>query len=360
MEKVRVGVVGATGMVGQRLLCLLENHPYFEVKLLLAGDSSFGKTYEAAVKNKWKMKQPIPDYARQMTVYHGERDVDVAKREVDMVFCAVSLEKSKVKALEEAYAKAELVVVSNNSACRGLTDVPMLIPEINSYHLSVLPWQKRRLGTKRGFIVTKPNCSIQSYLPPLTPLRGIGIRQVAVTTLQAVSGAGKTLTDMPEIADNVIPYISGEEEKSETEPLKIWGRVEEGNILSANLPQITAQCFRVNVSDGHTAAVYVSFAKKPTLAEIRSLWEREEGILSLSHLPSAPSRLLYYEEDSFRPQPALDRMRDKGMAITVGRLREDTVFHYKFLCLSHNTLRGAAGGALLTAELLYDQGYLCK
>lgn len=358
MEKKKVGILGATGMVGQRLVCLLENHPFFEVNLLLAGEKSAGKTYPEAVEGRWKMTSPIPDYVRNMRVRCLEKETFFLKNQVDLVFSAVSLPKNETKVLEEGLAKEELVVVSCNSACRGERDVPMLIPEINLEHLAVLEQQKKRLGTKRGCIVTKPNCSIQSFVPPLTALFGFGIEGVAVATYQAVSGAGKNLSEMPEITDNLIPYISGEEEKTEIEPLKIWGSVTKEGILPVQNPRITAQCVRVPVSDGHTAAVFVKFRSKPTIEQILSLWEKEEGMKNLSHLPSAPKKFLTFHPAPDRPQPQKDRMVEKGMGITLGRLREDTLFDYKFVCLSHNTLRGAGGGALLTAECLYDQNYL--
>lgn len=360
MEKVRVGVIGATGMVGQRLLCLMENHPFFEVRMLMAGDRSAGKSYEKAVDGRWKLEQPMPAYAKSMQVFSAEKDIGIAKREVDFVFSAVSMPKERIRLLEEAYATAEIPVVSNNSACRMLSDVPMLIPEINPHHLAVLSLQKKRLGTRRGFIVTKPNCSIQSYVPALTPLSKFGLRYVAVSTYQAVSGAGKTLSEMEEISDNVIPFILGEEEKSQQEPLKIWGDVSEKGIVFAKTPLISAQCVRVPVSDGHTATVFVTFSEKPQKEDILSLWEKGEGFSTLSGLPSAPARFLTYLSEENRPQPRLDRMQEGGMGVTVGRLREDALFHYKFVCLSHNTLRGAGGGALLTAEYLFQNGCFDK
>ena len=358
MEKKKVGILGATGMVGQRLVCLLENHPFFEVNLLLAGEKSAGKTYQTAVEGRWKMTCPIPDYVRNMRVRSLENETFSLKKQVDLVFSAVSLPKNETKILEESLAKEELVVVSCNSACRGERDVPMLLPEINIGHLAVLEQQKKRLATKRGYIVTKPNCSIQSFVPPLTPLLGFGIEGVAVATYQAVSGTGKTFSEMPEITDNLIPYISGEEEKTETEPLKIWGSATKEGIVSAPSPRITAQCIRVPVSDGHTAAVFVKFRTKPTIAQILSLWEKEEGIENFAYLPTAPEKFLTYTPAPDRPQPQKDRMREKGMGITLGRLREDAFFDYKFVCLSHNTLRGAGGGAVLTAEYLYQLEYL--
>ena len=356
MSKLRAGVIGATGMVGQRFLTLLENHPFFEVTALAAGPRSAGKTYQEAVGGRWKLQTPMPAYAKEMTVYDATADRDKVASLVDFVFCAVDMPKDQIRALEESYAKAEIPVVSNNSAHRGTPDVPMVIPEINSAHLAVIEDQKKRLGTSRGFIAVKPNCSIQSYVPALTCLSQFGIRQVAVTTYQAISGAGKTFDSFPEILDNVIPYIGGEEEKSEKEPLKIWGACKGGVIEHATSPVITAQCLRVPVSDGHTAAVFVSFDKKPTREEILSAWEQGVGLRALT-LPSSPSQFVHYFEEDNRPQAKLDRDLEGGMAVSVGRLREDTVFDYKFVGLSHNTLRGAAGGAVLIAELLASEGY---
>ncbi|MFA5561721.1 MAG: aspartate-semialdehyde dehydrogenase [Eubacteriales bacterium] len=355
--KLRAGVVGATGMVGQRLLLLLENHPYFEVSVLAAGPRSAGKPYAEAVGERWKLERALPERYRSMTVY-GADDIDAIRARADFVFCAVDMPKAETVALEEAYARAELPVVSNNSANRMVADVPMLIPEINADHLSVIAAQRQRLGTRRGFIAVKPNCSIQSYVPALTPLLPFGIRAVAVTTYQAVSGAGKTLADFPEMADNIIPYIGGEEEKSEQEPMKVWGRAEGGRITPAAEPLISAQCLRVPVSDGHMAAVFVSFDNKPTKEEILAAWANFQGRPQELALPSAPRQFLHYFEESNRPQTALDRDLEGGMAVSLGRLREDRLYDYKFVGLSHNTLRGAAGGGVLTAELLYREGYL--
>ena len=358
MSKLKAGVVGATGMVGQRFLTLLENHPFFEVTVLAAGPRSAGKTYREATEGRWKLPVPMPAYAVDMPVYDATADLETIRRKVDFVFCAVDMKKEDIRALEETYARAEIPVVSNNSAHRWTPDVPMVIPEINAAHLAVISDQKKRLGTTRGFIAVKPNCSIQSYVPALTPLRGFGIREVAVCTYQAISGAGRTFETMPQILDNVIPYIGGEEEKSEREPLKIWGQYEDGCIRTADAPRITAQCLRVPVSDGHTAAVFVNFDKKPTREQILHAWESSEGFAVLKALPSAPARFVHYLEEDDRPQPRLDRDTEHGMAVTVGRLREDTIFDWKFVGLSHNTLRGAAGGAVLIAELLYTEGYL--
>jgi len=343
-------------MVGQRLLTLLHNHPYFQVSLLAASSRSAGKTYREALGGRWKLAQPMPEEFADMIVVDAS-DIGRVANEADFVFCAVDMKKEEIKALEEAYAKAELPVVSNNSANRWTPDVPMIIPEINAAHLDVIPAQKARLGTKRGFIVTKPNCSIQSYVPMITLLLKFNPIWIVVNTYQAISGAGKTLADAPEIIDNINPFISGEEEKSEQEPLRIWGSVKDGGIVKADSPIITAQCFRVPVSDGHMAAVYVKFEKKPEKAEIIEAWDSFAGLPQQLGLPSAPARFITYFEEENRPQTALDRMLYGGMGIAAGRLREDTLFDYKFVGLSHNTLRGAAGGSLLTAELLYKLGY---
>ena len=357
MKQFKVGVIGATGMVGQRFMLLLENHPWFDVQVLAASARSAGKTYEEAVGEKWAFDFAMPQKYRKMVVLDAEADMDKIASLVDFVFCAVNMDKAKIRALEEAYAKKEVPVVSNNSAHRFTSDVPMVIPEINADHINVIPAQRARLGTKRGFIAVKSNCSLQSYVPLLHPLKAFGIKQAAVCTYQAISGAGKTFKTMPEILDNVIPYIGGEEEKSEKEPLKIWGEVVGGEIVSAQSPVITAQCLRVPVSDGHTAAVFVSFDKKPTKEEILSAWTSFAGEPQKLALPSAPANFIRYFEEDNRPQAKLDRMEGNGMSVTVGRLREDTVFDYKFVGLSHNTLRGAAGGAVLLAELLAAKGY---
>ena len=357
MKKCRVGVIGATGMVGQRFLTLLENHPYFEVTALAASARSAGHTYEEAVGARWKMKVPMPEKFRGMMV-HDAAKIDEMKPLVDFVFCAVDMKKEDIRALEEAYAKAEIPVVSNNSAHRWTPDVPMVIPEINDDHLSVIEAQRARLGTKRGFIAVKPNCSIQSYVPALTPLLAFEPTEVVATTYQAISGAGKTFREWPEMIDNVIPYIGGEEEKSEQEPLKIWGHVENGKIVKAEAPLITTQCIRVPVTDGHTAAVFVRFAKKPIKEQILEAWKNFSGKPQQLGLPSAPAQFVTYFEEDNRPQAALDRDLYGGMGVSVGRLREDTLFDYKFVGLSNNTLRGAAGGAVLIAELLYREGYM--
>ena len=356
-DKLKVGVIGATGMVGQRFLTLLEHHPYFEVVLLAASASSAGKTYAEAVDGRWKMAEPLPDVYKSMRVYDAEADFDTITKTVDFVFCAVNMKKDEIKALEERYAKAEVPVVSNNSANRWTDDVPMVIPEINDAHLAVIEAQRRRLGTKHGFIVVKPNCSIQSYVGMLTPLLKYGITEVIATTYQAISGAGKTFREWPEMIDNVIPYIGGEEEKSEQEPLKLWGHIEGNKIVSAESPRFTAQCLRVPVSDGHMGAVFVRFENKPSKEEILQAWKEFHGPAQDLELPSAPKQFLHYFEENDRPQPKLDRMLENGMAVSIGRLREDNQYDYKFVCLSHNTLRGAAGGAVLLAELLAAKGY---
>lgn len=357
MKQFNVGVIGATGMVGQRFMLLLASHPWFRVTALAASSRSAGKTYPEAVGDKWAFEQPIPSHYHDMVVLDAEKDIDTIAASVDFVFCAVNMDKAKIRALEEAYAKKEVPVVSNNSAHRFTNDVPMIIPEINAEHLSVIPSQRARLGTKRGFIAVKSNCSLQSYVPLLHPLTGYGILEAAVCTYQAISGAGKTFKTMPEILDNVIPYIGGEEEKSEQEPLKIWGHVENGEIVPADSPAITAQCLRVPVSDGHTAAVFVKFARKPSKEEILDAWKNFQGEPQRLGLPSAPAQFLQYFEENDRPQAKLDRMAGNGMSVTAGRLREDRIYDYKFIGLSHNTLRGAAGGAVLLAELLAAKGY---
>ena len=357
MKKYNVAVIGATGMVGQRFCLLLENHPWFNVAALAASPSSAGKKYRDAVAGRWAMPSPVPEKFADMTVLDAEADLGKIASAVDFVFCAVNMKKDEIKALEERYAKAEVPVISNNSAHRFTPDVPMIIPEINPGHAEIIGAQKKRLGTKRGFIAVKSNCSLQSYVPALHPLRKYGVKAVAVSTYQAISGAGKTFDRMPEIIDNVIPYIGGEEEKSEREPLKIWGHIEGGEIVCTDTPKITAQCLRVPVSDGHTAAVFVSFEKKPAKEEILRAWAEFSGEPQKLALPSAPKQFLHYFEEENRPQAKLDRNLENGMAVSVGRLREDILFDYKFVCLSHNTLRGAAGGAVLMAELLAAKGY---
>ena len=358
-EKLRVGVLGATGMVGQRFVSLLENHPWYQVVTVAASPRSAGKTYEEAVGGRWKLDNPMPESVKKLVVKDLHNIEDVVA-DVDFVFSAVDMTKDEIRAIEEAYAKAEVPVVSNNSAHRWTPDVPMMIPELNPEHAEVIEYQKKRLGTKRGFIAVKPNCSIQSYTPAFHALREFGVKTAVVTTYQAISGAGKTFKDWPEMIDNVIPYIGGEEEKSEQEPLKIWGRIEDGVIKKAEGPVITSQCIRVPVTNGHTAAVFVSFEKKPTKEEIIERWRSFEGEPQRLGLPSAPKPFLKYFEEDDRPQAKLDRDYENGMGVTLGRLREDTVFDYKFVGLSHNTVRGAAGGAILCAELLTAKGYITK
>ena len=357
MLKLRAGIVGATGMVGQRFITLLENHPYFEISALAASPRSAGKTYEEALGGRWKLEAKLPESVKDMVVIDASKLDEMADK-VDFVFCAVDMKKDEIKALEEAYAKAEIPVVSNNSANRWTPDVPMVIPEINDSHIEIIAAQRKRLGTEYGFIAVKPNCSIQSYVPALTPLLKWRPTEVVATTYQAISGAGKTFREWPEMIDNVIPYIGGEEEKSEKEPLKIWGHIENGEIVKAESPLITTQCIRVPVTDGHTAAVFVRFADKPSKEEILDAWKNYSGKPQALGLPSAPKQFIHYFEEDNRPQVKLDRGLEGGMAISLGRLREDTLFDYKFVGLSHNTLRGAAGGAVEIAELLYREGFL--
>ena len=356
-RKLKAGILGATGMVGQRFITLLENHPWFEIAALAASPRSAGKTYEEAVGGRWKMDTPMPESVKNMTVLNVN-EVEAVSSQVDFVFSAVDMSKDEIRAIEEAYAKAETPVVSNNSAHRWTPDVPMVVPELNPEHLEVIPAQKKRLGTKRGFIAVKPNCSIQSYTPMLHALREFGIKEVVATTYQAISGAGKTFKDWPEMVGNIIPYISGEEEKSEQEPLRIWGHVENGQIVKAETPIITTQCIRVPVQDGHTAAVFVNFEKKPTKEEILDRWKNFRGLPQELNLPSAPKQFIQYLEEPDRPQVLLDRDFEHGMGVSAGRLREDPLYDYKFVGLSHNTLRGAAGGGVLSAELLVAKDYI--
>ena len=359
MKRFDVGIIGATGMVGQRFLLLLKNHPLFNVVCLAASPASAGKSYEKAVK-EWHFAEPMPEKFAEFTVMDAYADMEKIASLCDFVFCAVNMPKDKLKELEYAYAKLECPVVSNNSAHRFTPDVPMVIPEINADHLEVINSQRKRLGTERGFIAVKSNCSLQSYVPLLHPLMGFGIKKVAVCTYQAISGAGRTFDTMPEITDNIIPYIGGEEEKSQQEPLKIWGSVQGGEIVPATSPLITAQCLRVPVSDGHTAACFVSFEKKPTKEQILKAWKEYSGEPQKLSLPSAPKHFIHYFEEDDRPQPRLDRNLENGMAVSAGRLREDGVFDWKFIGFSHNTLRGAAGGAVLLAELLVAKDYITK
>lgn len=356
-NKLKVGILGGTGFVGQRLVTLLHNHPYFEIAVIAASKNSAGKTYVEAVGGKWKLGIPMPECVKNMIV-KDIHQVDEISSQVDFVFCAVNMPADEIRTIEEEYAKAETPVVSNNSANRLTPDVPVIIPEINNTHLEIIKKQKERLGTKRGFIVAKPNCSIQSYVPAINALMEFGPKKILVCTYQAISGSGKIFSDWPEIMDNVIPYISGEENKSEMEPLKVWGHIENDRIVNAAEPVISAQCIRVPVSDGHMAAVFVSFDKKPSKEEILEHWKNYCGRPQKLDLPSSPKQFLNYFEDDSRPQTKLDRDIENGMGISLGRLREDTLFDYKFVCLSHNTLRGAAGGSVLTAELLKAEGYL--
>ena len=358
MKKYQVGVIGGTGMVGQRFVTLMENHPWFQLKVIAASSRSAGKTYEEAVGSRWAMSTPMPEEAKKIIVMDATADIEKIASQVDFVFSAVDMKKEDIKALEEAYAKCECPVVSNNSAHRWTDDVPMVIPEINPDHIKVIDSQRARLGTKRGFIAVKSNCSIQSYVPALSPLRVFGIEKILVCTYQAISGAGKTFETWPEMVDNLIPYIGGEEEKSEQEPLKVWGTVENGAIKKADAPAITAQCLRVPVSNGHTAAVFVSFKTKPTMDEMKQIWANFEGRAQELNLPTAPKQFLNYFEEDNRPQAKLDRDLEGGMAVSIGRLRPDTQYDYKFVSLSHNTLRGAAGGGVLLAELLCAEGYI--
>ncbi|MBE6834832.1 MAG: aspartate-semialdehyde dehydrogenase [Ruminococcaceae bacterium] len=359
MKKYRVGIIGATGMVGQRFILLLSEHPWFDVVLLAASPRSAGKPYYEAVGSKWCMEKPIPENVKNLVVYNATDDIEEISKQVDFVFCAVDMKKDEIRALEEEYARHECPVVSNNSAHRHTPDVPMVLPELNPEHIEIIPSQRKRLGTKRGFIAVKPNCSLQGYVPALFPLdEKFGVKDVLVCTYQAISGAGKTFDTWPEMIDNVIPFIGGEEEKSEKEPLKIWGHIEGDVIVDSNRPNFTAQCLRVPVSNGHMGAVFARFEKKPTKEEMLEVWKDYKGRPQILNLPSAPKQFLNYFEEDNRPQTKLDRDLEGGMAISIGRLREDTQFDYKFVCLSHNTLRGAAGGAVLLAELLCAEGYM--
>ena len=356
-QKLKVGILGATGMVGQRFISLLENHPWYEVVAVAASPRSAGKTYEEAVGGRWKMTTPMPEKVKNLTVMNVN-EVEKVASEVDFVFSAVDMTKEEIRAIEDAYAKTETPVVSNNSAHRWTPDVPMVVPEINPEHFAVIESQKKRLGTKRGFVAVKPNCSIQSYAPVLTAWKEFEPTEVVATTYQAISGAGKTFKDWPEMLGNVIPYIGGEEEKSEQEPLRLWGEVKDGEIVKASSPVITTQCIRVPVLNGHTAAVFVKFAKKPTKEELIDRMRNFKGRPQELNLPSAPKQFIQYLEEDNRPQVSLDVDYEKGMGVSVGRLREDTVYDYKFVGLSHNTIRGAAGGAILCAELLTAKGYI--
>ena len=358
-RKYNVGIVGATGMVGQRFATLLADHPWFNVVCLAASARSAGKPYAEAVGAKWCMDVDIPEKVKDIIVLDATADIEKITSQVDFVFCAVDMKKDEIKKLEEEYAKHECPVVSNNSAHRFTPDVPMVVPELNAEHIHIIPEQRKRLGTKRGFIAVKSNCSLQSYVPALFPLHEkYGVKDVLVCTYQAISGAGKTFETWPEMIDNVIPFIGGEEEKSEKEPLKLWGKIEGSEIKLADKPNFTAQCIRVPVTNGHLGAVFVNFEKKPTKEEMIEIWENFSGRAQELELPSAPKKFLNYFVEDNRPQIKSERMLENGMAVSIGRLREDTQYQYKFVCLSHNTLRGAAGGAVLLAELLCAEGYM--
>lgn len=361
MKKYKVGIIGATGMVGQRFITIMDTHPWFEVTVLAASERSAGKVYKDAVEKSWKMSVPVPESVKDLVIMDAEKDIEKISSLVDFVFCAVNMKKDDIKALEEKYAKHECPVVSNNSAHRHTDDVPMILPELNPEHIEIIEKQRKRLGTKRGFIAVKPNCSIQCYVPALFPLdkAGYKVKDVLVCTYQAISGAGKNFETWPEMVDNVIPFIGGEEEKSEKEPLKIWGEIDGDVIKDSARPNFTAQCIRVPVSDGHTGAVYVRFeeGKKPTKEECLKIWSEFKGAPQELHLPSAPKQFLHYFSEDNQPQCKEKRDLENGMAVSIGRLREDSQFDYKFVCLAHNTMRGAAGGAVLMAELLAAKGY---
>ncbi|QNL45549.1 aspartate-semialdehyde dehydrogenase [Oscillibacter hominis] len=359
MKKYQVGIIGGTGMVGQRFITLMENHPWFQLTVIAASARSAGKSYEEAVNGRWALEQPMPEEAKKIVVMDAEADAEKIAGLVDFCFCAVDMKKEEIRALEEKYAKLECPIVSNNSAHRWTDDVPMVVPELNPEHIRIIDAQRRRLGTKRGFIAVKSNCSLQSYVPALHPLKKFGLDRALVCTYQAISGAGKTFERWPEMVDNVIPYIGGEEEKSEQEPLKLWGRIEGDRIVKAEGPSITAQCFRVACLDGHMAACFMKFQDQvPSMEEIKAEWASFRGRAQELELPSAPRQFLHYFEENDRPQTRLDRNLEHGMAVSIGRLRPDTQYDYKFVCLSHNTLRGAAGGAVLLAELLCKEGYI--
>ncbi len=359
-KKYNVGVIGATGMVGQRFLTLLADHPWFNVKVVAASARSAGKKYEDAVGSKWCMDVAIPENVKELVVMNATDDIKEIASQVDFVFCAVDMKKDEIKALEEEYAKAECPVVSNNSAHRHTPDVPMVLPELNPEHIEIIPAQRKRLGTKKGFVAVKPNCSLQGYVPALFPIdkAGFKVKDVLVCTYQAISGAGKTFETWPEMIDNVIPYIGGEEEKSEKEPLKIWGKIDGDVIVDSARPNFTAQCLRVPVTNGHMGAVFVRFENKPTKEQMLDIWKNYKGRPQELNLPSAPKQFLNYFVEDNMPQTKLNRGIENGMGISIGRLREDTQYDYKFVCLSHNTLRGAAGGAVLLAELLCAEGYM--
>ncbi len=361
MKKYKVGIIGATGMVGQRFATILDGHPWFDVVCLAASGRSAGKTYKEAVGERWRMSTPMPESMENLIIKNATDDIKEIASAVDFVFCAVDMKKDEIRALEEAYAKEECPVVSNNSAHRGTPDVPMVVPEINADHIRIIESQRKRLGTKKGFVAVKSNCSLQSYVPAIFPLdKEFGVKDVLFCTYQAISGAGKTFESWPEMVDNVIPFIGGEEEKSEQEPLKLWGKIENDVIVNATSPAFTAQCIRVPVSDGHMGAVFMRFeeGKKPSKEEIIKVWDSFTGRAQELDLPSAPKKFLHYFTEDNMPQTKLNRNLENGMAVSIGRLREDTQYDYKFVCLSHNTLRGAAGGAVLLAELLCAEGYM--
>ena len=359
MKKYKVGVIGATGTVGQRFVSLISDHPWFDLTVVAASSRTAGQKYAEAVSSRWIIPGGVPEKAACLTVMNAEADVEAIARAVDFVFCAVEMNKDDTAALEERFARAECPVVSNNGAHRWTPDVPMVIPEVNPGHCKIILSQRKRLGTERGFIAVKSNCSIQSYVPAFHPLKDrFGLERALVCTYQAISGAGKTFDTWPEMSDNVIPFIGSEEEKSEREPLKVWGKIADGRIIPADTPSITSQCIRVAATDGHMAAVFMSFRDKPDIGEIKQLWREFKGRPQELMLPSAPKQFLHYFEEEDRPQTRLDRMLENGMAVSIGRLRPDTQYDYKFVCLSHNTLRGAAGGAVLLAELLCADGYI--
>ncbi|MGL5972313.1 MAG: aspartate-semialdehyde dehydrogenase [Oscillospiraceae bacterium] len=360
MEKLNVAILGATGVVGQRFVSMLEKHPYFNVKILAASSKSKGKKYALAIENRWILASSIPTYAKNLIMYDVVDDLETICNEVDFVFCALDMETKEIKSIEEKYAKRECPVISNNSANRFTEDVPMIIPELNYEHMAIINSQKKRLNTKKGFIAVKSNCSLQSYLPPIYILKDYEISKILVSTYQAISGAGKTFNTYPDMLDNIIPYIEGEEEKSEKEPIKILATVENEKLIFNNDINVTTQCLRVPVSDGHMASVFVSFKNKPTISEIKNKWNDFNITLAENLLPSSPNKFIHYFSDNNMPQTKLSRDLDKGMAISVGRLREDSQYQYKFICLSHNTIRGAAGGAILMAELLHKNKFLYK
>lgn len=358
MKKYKVGIIGATGMVGQRFISLLKNHPWFSIEALAASKNSAGKTYKESILGRYLLKSPLDSKIENMIVYDAIKDIDIITEKVDFVFCAVNMKKEDIINLEEMYAKKECPVISNNSACRGIEDVPMILPEINAHHAEIIETQRKRLKTKKGFIAVKPNCSLQCYVPAVHPLLSLGVEKVLACTYQAISGAGKTFETWPEMVDNLIPYIGGEEEKSEKEPLKIWGTIKDNKIVNSLTPSITTQCFRVPVTDGHTAAVFLSFKDKVSLEEIKTRWKNYKSEIDGLDLPSAPKQFITYFEEENRPQLKIDRNIENGMGISIGRLREDSQYDVKFVCMSHNTIRGAAGGAILMAELLCKKGYI--